>query len=133
MDTNYTSGSTNAPGRDHPLYGVRRHRLPHPAKGQLRPLRRPPVLEGQPGAACFDGAFCQPLPEEMVDRGIPFGPKYVAIEQLADQAKSIRPAAEHIQAMKQRDELGAAARIKSIEALKADFAQRQAEVNAELA
>ena len=23
---------------------------------------------------CVDGAFCQPLPEEMVDRNVPFGP-----------------------------------------------------------
>ena len=38
--------------------------------------------------------------EEMVDRGMPVGPKYVAIEQLADQAKSIRPAAKHVKAMK---------------------------------
>ena len=45
---------------------------------------------------CVDGAFCQPLPEEMVDRGMPFGPKYVALEQLEDQAKSIRPAVKHV-------------------------------------
>ena len=55
---------------------------------------------------CVDGAFCQPLPEEMVDRGMPFGPKYVALEQLEDQAKSIRPAVKHVKAMKHRDELG---------------------------
>ena len=40
---------------------------------------------------CVDGAFCQPMPEEMVNRGMPFVPKYVATEQLADQARSIRP------------------------------------------
>ena len=54
---------------------------------------------------CVDGAFCQPMPEEMVDRGMPFGRKYVSIEQLAEQARSIRPAAQHVKAMKHRDEL----------------------------
>ena len=34
---------------------------------------------------CVVGAFCQPMPDEMVDRGVPFGPKYIGIEQLADQ------------------------------------------------
>ena len=82
---------------------------------------------------CVDGAFCQPLPDEMVDRGMPFGPMYMAIEQLADQAKSIRPAAKHVKAMKQRDELDAAGRIKSLGAVKAELAERQAEVDAELA
>ena len=81
---------------------------------------------------CVDGAFCQPLPEEMVDRGMPYGPKYVAIEQLADQAKSIRPSAKHVEAMKLRNELDAEGRIKSLEAVKAELAQRQAEVDAEL-
>ena len=81
---------------------------------------------------CVDGAFCQPLPEEMVDRGVPFGPKYVAIDQLEDQAKSIRPAAKHARAMKQREELDAAGRIKSLEAVKAELAERQAEIDAEL-
>jgi hypothetical protein len=84
---------------------------------------------------CVDGAFCRPMPEEMVDRGMGevFGPKYVSIEQLADQAKSIRPAAKHVKAMKQREELDAAGRIKSLEAVKAELAERQAEVDAELA
>ena len=81
---------------------------------------------------CVDGAFCQPLPDEMVDRGIPFGPKYVAIEQLADQAKSIRPAAKHVKAMKQREELDAVGRIKSLEAIKVEFVEHQAAVDAEL-
>jgi hypothetical protein len=80
---------------------------------------------------CVDGAFCQPMPEEMVDRGMPFGPKYVALEQLADQARSIRPAAKHVEAMKLREELDAGGRIKGIEAVKAELAERQAEVEAE--
>ena len=63
---------------------------------------------------CVDGAFCQPLPEEMVDRGMPFGPKYVAIEQLEEQAKSIRPAVKHVKAMKQRDELDAEGRTRAL-------------------
>ena len=82
---------------------------------------------------CVDGAFCQPMPDEMVDRGVPFGPKYVGIQQLADQAKSIRPAAKHVKAMKLRDELDATGRIKSLEAVRAELAERQAEVNAEMA
>ena len=82
---------------------------------------------------CVGGAFCQPMPDEMVDRGMPFGPKYVAIEQLAEQAKSIRPAAKHVKAMKLREELDAAGRIKSLEAVRAELAERQAEVDAELA
>ena len=83
---------------------------------------------------CVDGAFCQPMPEEMVDRGMGevFGPKYVSIEQLADQAKSIRPTAKHVKAMRQREELDAAGRIKSLEAVRAELAERQAEVDAEL-
>ena len=82
---------------------------------------------------CVDGAFCKPLPEEMVDRGMPYGPKYVAIEQLENQAKSIRPAVKHVKAMKHRDELDAEGRIKSLEAVKAGLAERQADVDAELA
>ena len=81
---------------------------------------------------CVDGAFCQPIPKEMVDRGMPFGPKYVSIEQIENQAESIRPAAKRVKAMKQRDELDAAGRIKSLEAVKAELAERQAEVDAEL-
>ena len=82
---------------------------------------------------CVDGAFCQPMPEEMVDRGVPFGPKYVAIVQLADQARSIRPAAKRVKAMEQREELDAAGRIKSLDAVKAELGERQAEVDAEIA
>ena len=82
---------------------------------------------------CVDGAFCQPMPEEMVDRGLPFGPKYVAIEQLADQARSIRPAAKRVKAMEQREELDASGRIKSLEAVKAELGESQAQVDAEIA
>ena len=81
---------------------------------------------------CVDGAFCQPMPEEMVDRGMPFEPKYVSIEQLAEQAQSIRPAAKHIKAMQQRDEMDAVGRIKSLEAVKAELAGQQAAVDAEI-
>ena len=63
---------------------------------------------------------------------MPYGPKYVAIEQLAVQAKSIRPAVKHVKAMKERDELDEAGRIKNLEAVKAELAERQAEVDAEL-
>ena len=69
----------------------------------------------------------------MVNQGMPFGPKYVAIEQLADQARSIRPAAKRVKAMEQRGELDAAGRIKSLEAVKAGIGERQAEVDAETA
>ena len=81
---------------------------------------------------CVDGAFCRPMPEEMEDRGIPFGPKYVALKQLADQARSIRPALKHVRARQQREELDAAGRIRSLEEVKAELAQRQVQVDAEL-
>ena len=74
---------------------------------------------------CVDGAFCQPVPGEMVDRGMPFGPRYVSVGQLAEQAGSIRPAAKHVKAMKQRDELDAAGRIRSLEAVRVKLAERQ--------
>ena len=82
---------------------------------------------------CVDGAFCQPLPEEMIDRGMPFGPKYMALERLEDQAKSIRPTTKHIKAMEQRDVLSAAGRIKDLETAKAELAEHLAGVDAELA
>ena len=82
---------------------------------------------------CVDGAFCQPMPQEMVDQGMPFGPRYVSVEQLAEQARSIRPALKRVEAMKMRDELDAPGRITSLEAVKAELFQRQAEVDAELA
>ena len=72
------------------------------------------------------------MPDEMVDRGMPFGPKYVDIQQLADQAKSIRPAAKHVKAMKLRGELDATGLILSLEAVRAELAERQAEVDAEM-
>jgi hypothetical protein len=81
---------------------------------------------------CVDGAFCQPMPEEMVERGMPFVPKYVSIEQLADEAKSIRPAAKPVEAMRVREVLDAAGRIKSLEAVRADIMERQAAVDTEL-
>ena len=53
--------------------------------------------------------------------------------QVADQAKSIRPAAKHIKAMRLREELDATGRIKSLEAVRAELAERQAEVDVEMA
>ena len=79
-----------------------------------------------------DGAFCQPLPDEMVDRGMPFGPKYVSIEPLAERARSIRPASKHTQAMRHQEELDAVGRIKGLETVRSDLAERQAEVDAEM-
>ena len=67
---------------------------------------------------CVDTAFCQSMPEEMADRGMPFGPRYVSVGQLAKQARSIHPAA--------------VGRIKSIEAVRAELAEHQAGVDAEL-
>ena len=81
---------------------------------------------------CVDGAFRKPMPEEMVDRGVPFGPKYAALEQLADQARSIRPALKHVRAMRQREELDAAGRTRSPQEVRAELTERQAEVDAEL-
>ena len=63
---------------------------------------------------------------------MPFGPKYAAIEQLEDQAKSIRPAVKHVKAVKHRDELEAEGRIKSLEAVIAELVERQADVDAEI-
>ncbi len=80
----------------------------------------------------MDGAFRKPMPEEIVDRGVPFGPKYAALEQLADQARSIRPALKHVRAMRQREELDAAGRTRSPQEVRAELTERQAEVDAEL-
>ena len=74
---------------------------------------------------CVDRVFCQPMHEEFVDRGMPFGPKGVAIEQFADQAKFIRLAAKQVLAMRQRGELDAAGRIMSLESVRAELAERQ--------
>ena len=65
------------------------------------------------------------MPDEMVDRGMPFGPKYVDIQQLADQAKSIMPAAKHVKAMKLRGELDATGLILSLEAVRAELLKLQ--------
>ena len=62
-----------------------------------------------------------------------FGPKYLVFEQLEDQAKSIRPAVEHVKAMKHRDELDAEGRIKGLEAVRDELVERQAAVDAEIA
>ena len=64
---------------------------------------------------------------------MPFGPEYVAIEQLEDQANSIRPTLKHVKAKKIRDELDAEGRIKNLEAVRVELAERQAQVEAELA
>ena len=76
-------------------------------------LRWPSIVECTPGASMRGRAFSRPLPDEMVDRGKPFGPKYVPIEQFAIQAKSIHPTAKHVQAIRERALLDAAGHIKS--------------------
>ena len=121
------------PGRDHPLHGAGRPRLSHQAEGQLRPFRWTQYWKAGQVLQCVDGAFCQPLPEEMVDRGMPYGPKYVAIEQLENQAKSIRPAVKHVKAMKHRDELDAEGADQEPGGVRAELAERQAAVDAEIA
>ena len=63
---------------------------------------------------------------------MPFGPKYVAIELLEAQAKSIRPALKRIKAMERREELDAQGRIKSLEVVKVELAEQQAQVDAEI-
>ena len=132
-----TSGSIVAPrtGPSAPLSGTRWSTPP--GAGPITPTD---VLEGTPARSCsasilqcVDGAFCQPMPEEMVDQGMSFGPKYVAIEQLADQARSIRPAAKRVKAMEQREELDAAGRVKTLEGARAGLEERQAGVDAEIA
>ena len=57
----------------------------------------------------------------------------MAIEQLADQARSIRPAAKRVKAMEQREELDAAGRVKTLEGARAGLQERQAGVDAEIA
>ena len=134
MDTHYhiwlylraEDGTIRSMERDDVVYPTRRKANYAPSDGRMY-WSAGQVLQ------CVDGAFCEPMPEEMVDRGMPFGPKYVAIEQLADQAKSIRPAAKRVKAMEQREELDAAGRIKSLEAAKAELGERQPEVDAESA
>ena len=71
---------------------------------------------------CVDGVFCQPMPEGMPDRGLPSGSKYMTVSQLADRAKSIRPSAKYVKAMKELDEHGADALIKSVPMLKDEIA-----------
>ena len=68
----------------------------------------------------------------MVARSMPFGPKYVPIEQLAEQAKSISPSAKHIKAMEEWELLDADGRIKGLAAVKAELVERQAAVDAEI-
>ena len=82
---------------------------------------------------CVAGAFCQPLPDEIVDQNMPFGPKYVPIEQLAEQGKSIRPSAKHVKVIEERELLDADGRIKGLEAVKAELVERQSAVDSKLA
>ena len=55
---------------------------------------------------------------------MPFGPKYTGIEQPAEQARSIRPAAKRVKAVRLRDERDATGRIKSREVVRAELAER---------
>ncbi len=133
MDTHYhiwyyrrsTDGTIRSMERDDTAYPTRR-KANYTLSDGRQYWKAGQVLQ------CVDGAFCQPLPDEMVDRGMPFGPKYVSIEQLAEQAKSIRPSSKHVQAMQEREALDAAGRIKSLEAVRAELEERQSEVDAEL-
>ena len=70
------------------------------------------------------GGICGP--------GVPFGPKHTGIEQPAEQARSIRPAAKRVKAVRLRDERDATGRIKSREVVRAELAERQAAVDTEL-
>ena len=81
---------------------------------------------------CKEGAFCEPLPEEMVDRAMPFGPRYVPLEQLEDQAESIRPSAKRTKAIEHRDRLDAAGRIKSLKQVQSELADQQAAIDTEI-
>ena len=134
MDTHYhiwyyrrdRDGTIRSMERDDHVYPTRR-KTNYALSDGRQYWKAGQVLQG------VDGAFCQPLPEEMVDRGMSYGQKYVAIEQLENQAKSILPAVKHVKAMKHRDELDAAGRIKSLEAVRAELVERQAAVDAELA
>ena len=80
----------------------------------------------------MDGAYCEPLPEEIVDRGMPVGPKNVAIEQLENLAESIRPAVKQVKAMKPRHELNAEGGFRSLEPVKAELAEPQEQYDTEV-
>lgn len=69
------------------------------------------------------------MPEEMVEWGMPLGPRYVSFKQVADEAKSIRLAAKHVEAMRVREVLDAVGRMKSLKAVGADIMERQAAVD----
>ena len=133
MDTHYhiwryrraQDGTIRSMERDEELYPTRR-RANYALSDGRQYWNAGQVLQ------CVDGAFCRPMPEEMVDRGMPFGPRYVSVGQLADQARSIRPAAKHVKAMKEREELDAAGRIRSLEAVRAELAEQQAQIATEL-
>ncbi len=134
MDTHYhvwfyrrdRDGTIRSMGRDDHVYPTRR-KANYTLSDGRQYWKAGQVLQ------CVDGAFCQPLPEEIVARGMPFGPKYAALEQLEDQAKSIRPLVKYVKAMKHRDELDAEGRIKSLEAVRAELVEGQAAVDAEMA
>ncbi len=119
-------GTIRSMGRGDHVY-PNRHKADYVLSDERQYWKAAQVLQ------CMDRAFCQPLPEEMVDQGMPFRPKYVALEQLEDQAKSIRRAVKHVKAMKHRDELDQDGRIKSLEAVRDEFVEREAAVDAELA
>ena len=68
---------------------------------------------------CVDGAFCQPLSPEMG-------------QHPEDQARSIRPAAKNVKAMKLPDEMDATSHLKNLETVKAELSERQAAVDAEI-
>lgn len=81
---------------------------------------------------CVDGAFREPLPDEIVDRGMPFSPKNVAIEQLESLAESIRLGVKHVKATKHGHELKAEGRIRSLEPVKAELAEPQERYDTEV-
>ena len=69
---------------------------------------------------------------EMVDQRMPYGPKYVSMERLAEPTRSIRPAVKRVEATKQLGELDAVGQIRRLQEVRAELTERQAEVDAEL-
>ena len=80
---------------------------------------------------CAFGALCQPPPTEMFVNHMPFGPRYVTLEQLESSIKSTNPSARRSHLMQLRADLHAAGRFRSIDEVRAE--QRQVEMDAEAA
>ena len=113
MDTHYhiwyyrraPDGTIGSMERDHTTYPTRR-KANYALSDGRKYWNAGQVLQ------CVDGAFCQPKPQEILDWGMP-SPGRFTIADLADQAKSIRPAAKQVIAATELERRRAAGRIMS--------------------